>query len=62
MRKAEIEKIIGKENWNEFWAWMRGQTCSTYPDGELDIYECDVEAFKKKLDTGYDRQNSEDWD
>ena len=62
MREKEIKKLIGKGNWEDFMKWMRGQTCSMYPDGETDYYECDVEAYIKKLHTGYDRQNSEDWD
>lgn len=56
MKEAEIKKLIGKENWEDFSKWMRGQTYGRYEDGSINFYECDVMAFKKKLDTGYDRQ------
>jgi hypothetical protein len=57
MREKEIENLIGKENMPQFYSWMSGQTCGVYPDGDTDYYACDVEAFRTKLKTGYDRQD-----
>ena len=62
MTKKEIKKIIGSKNWKKFYSWMRGQTCGVTKDGELDFYDCDVQAFITKLKTGFDRQNSIGWD
>jgi len=62
MREWEVKEKIGSENWIEFCRWMRGQTCGTYPNGDTDFYECDVEAFVTKLRTWYDRQESPYWD
>lgn len=56
MKKKDIIKKIGKDNWLAFCRWMCGQTCSTYPDGEINYYSHDVEAFIKKMNSGYDRQ------
>ena len=56
MRENEVKHLIGEIHWPEFCVWMRGQTCSTYPDGETNFYDSDVYAFKRKLDTGFDRQ------
>ena len=56
MTEQQVKQLIGKENWSKFIHWMRGQTCGMYPDGSTNYYECDVKAFKTKLDTGYDRQ------
>ena len=57
MREEEVKKKIGKKNWGKFLKWMCGQTCSMYKDGSTNFYDCDVEAFVRKLETGYDRQN-----
>jgi hypothetical protein len=63
MREAKIKEIIGEDNWEDFLKWMRGQTVSRYPDGEIDFYEWDVNAYITKLRTGYDRQkDSGAWD
>jgi len=56
MREQEVKKLIGEKNWKDFCEWMRGQTAGIYPDGETDYYNCDVQAFIRKLKTGYDRQ------
>lgn len=56
MRKKEIIKLIGKENWDKFIKWMGGQTVAVYKNGETDYYQCDVRSFVAKLETGYDRQ------
>ncbi len=56
MRKKEIIQMIGEEIWNDFSEWMAGQTVGIYEDGEINYYCCDVEAFNRKLITGYDRQ------
>jgi len=56
MREREVKKLIGEANWKGFCQWMRGQTMSAYPDGEMDYYDSDVEAYLRKLKTGYDRQ------
>lgn len=56
MTKQEVLDKIGKENWKAFDKWMRGQTVGVNDDLTLDYYECDVNAFKHKLDTGFDRQ------
>ena len=53
---AMREKEIKDRFWKMFEEWMAGQTCGVYPNGELDYYECDVDAFFTKLKTGYDRQ------
>jgi len=57
MTKKQVIKILGKNNWNEFLKWMRGQTIGVNPDGSFDYYEHDVKAFVRKLKTGYDSQN-----
>jgi len=62
MNAQEVKDYIGKRNWNKFLKWMRGQTCSMNEDGSTNFYENDVDAFKTKLKTGFDRQNSEAWD
>lgn len=63
MRVEEVIKRIGEENWNAFCKWMKGQTMGLYPNGETNIYDCDVEAFEEKLKTGKDRQaNPLTWD
>jgi len=64
MRKKEIVKRLGgNHRWKGFMEWMRGQTVGVYPDGETDFYEHDVNAYVRKLRTGYDRQNDpEAWD
>jgi len=56
MRIKDVEKLIGKENMPAFYRWMHGQTVGIYGDGETNYYDWDVEAFKRLLDTGYDRQ------
>jgi len=56
MREKEVKEFIGKANWPAFIFWMRGQTCGSYPNGEANFYKHDVDAFKTKLATGYDRQ------
>lgn len=56
MKKAEVEKIIGKDNWEKFLHWMSGQTVGLYSDGETNYYDCDVEDFLELLKSGYDRQ------
>jgi hypothetical protein len=56
MRERQVKQLIGEENWPAFCKWMYGQTVSAYEDGETDYYDWDVRAFRRKLDTGYDRQ------
>lgn len=56
MTKTEVIRRIGKSNWKRFMDWMQGQTLSAYPNGQTNFYDHDVEAFCKKLKTGYDRQ------
>lgn len=56
MTTEEVKDFIGEENWKSFAEWMRGQSCGRYPDGSTDYYRCDVEAFKEKIESGYDRQ------
>lgn len=56
MAEEEVKKEIGIEHWSEFIDWMRGQTCGLNEDGSIDYFKCDVEAFKTKLKTKYDRQ------
>ena len=62
MTESEVKKEIGEDNWDKFCDWMTGQTVGQYPNGETDFYDCDVEAFKEKLKSGYDRQKSINWD
>lgn len=62
MTEKQVKKLIGEENWEEFIHWMRGQTCGMNKDGSVNYYEDDVMAFKRKLDTGYDRQQTFYWD
>ena len=61
MTKQEVIKKIGKENWDAFLDWMRGQTVA-FINGEVHYYDCDVEAFIRKMKTGYDRQDTVMWD
>lgn len=56
MTERKVKETIGTNNWQRFCEWMRGQTCGVYPDGTTNYYECDVDAFKRKITTGYDRQ------
>jgi hypothetical protein len=56
MRENEVKHLIGEIHWPEFCVWMGGQTVGMYSDGETDYYAADVHAFKRKLDSGYDRQ------
>lgn len=56
MTKDEVKDLIGENNWDLFCQWMTGQTVGTYPDGSTDYYDCDVNAFKEKIESGYDRQ------
>lgn len=56
------EQLIGMftlKQMKQFGKWMEGQTCMTADDGSSVFYTCDVEAFCKKLKTGYDRQDGE---
>ena len=46
MNKEEVIKLIGKEKWNDFIKWMRGQTHGINPDGSDDYYKWDVERFQ----------------
>lgn len=62
MTQEEVKDYIGKENWKKFLKWIEHQTVGIYPDGSTDFYDEDVEAFKRKLDSGYDRQESVNWD
>jgi hypothetical protein len=63
MKEQEVKKIIGYNNWNIFLEWMRGQTMGIYEDGSTNYYDCDVYAFKEKIDTEYDRQTDPNsWD
>ena len=56
MTEKEVKDYIGAKNWESFVDWMGGQTVSRLPNGEINFYKNDVEAFKRKLETGYDRQ------
>lgn len=59
MKESEIKNKL----FEIFLDWMRGQTVGTNPDGSIDYYECDVDAFISKIKTGYDRQaDPEGWD
>jgi len=62
MTEKKVKQKIGKENWQDFVAWMSNQTVGIYDDGTTDFYECDVNAFIEKLKTGHDRQDSPAWD
>lgn len=63
MKEKKIRKLLkSEENWLRFLDWMRGQTVSTYPNGEIDYYDHDVQSFIDKLEIGYDRQKTEAWD
>ena len=62
MTEQEVKKEIGEQNWEEFCKWMGCQTVRINTDGSTDFYKCDVEAFKRKLLSGYDRQKSPEWD
>lgn len=59
MKESKIKKLL----FDEFMKWMRGQTVSSYPNGDINFYEHDVMAFIEKIKTGYDRQtDSGAWD
>jgi len=49
MTEQEVTDFIGKENWDAFIIWMRGQTIGVSKDGVLDYYSCDVYKFKECL-------------
>jgi len=57
MTEIEVKEYIGEENWIDFIKWMAGQTMGIV-DGEPDYYDCDVKAFKEKIDIGYDKQDN----
>jgi len=59
MTEQQAKNLIGRNNWKKFMVWMRGQTVGVNEDGSTDYYDHDVMAFKRKLDSGYDRQK--DW-
>ena len=48
MRKEEIIKKIGKENWPLFDKFMFGQTVQKYEDGSTNYYSWDVDIFMRK--------------
>lgn len=48
LKKEEVIKIIGKNNWIKFEDFMFGQTVG-WTDNQPDYYECDVENFLNKL-------------
>lgn len=55
-----VEKAHTKKEYENFCAWMGGQTCGTMANGESGIYSWDYERWLrqgKKTD-----QNKEDWD
>lgn len=56
MNEQSVKQLIGEENWEAFCEWISGQTVSVNQDGSINYYDWDVEAFKTKLDTNYDRQ------
>ena len=56
MREGRVRELIGEENWKGFCEWMGGQTVGLYSDGGTNYYDCDVNAYLRKLQTGYDRQ------
>lgn len=62
MRKKEVKKLIGKENWEKFYAWIRGQSVEFYKDGSTNYFKWDVDKFITKLKNGYDSQKNEGWD
>jgi len=62
MTKQEVIDTIDIENWDGFIKWMAGQTCGIDKSGDIDYYDNDVAAYKRKLETGYDRQNNMEWD
>jgi hypothetical protein len=47
MRESEIKQMIKGTNksWEDFLRFMANQTVSSYPDGETDFYDEDVERF-----------------
>ncbi len=62
MTEQEVKDYIGEDFWDEFCYWITGQTCGLNEDGTSDYYDWDVEAFKRILETGYDRQEGPAWD
>lgn len=50
MKKEEIIKIIGKEHWNDFLKFMKGQTIGINDDGSADYYKEDVYKFIRHED------------
>jgi len=50
LTEKEVKLFIGKDNWNEFQEWMRGQTVPLAKDGrKILYYSCDVNQFKNIL-------------
>jgi len=49
MRESEIKQMIKGTNksWEDFLRFMANQTVSSYPDGETNFYDEDVERFFK---------------
>ena len=41
--EAKIKEAGGSVD--TFWEWMRGQTMALTDDGEMDVYDCDVDRF-----------------
>lgn len=45
MKKSEVLKAIGKNNWKGFLKYMEGQTLGINSDGSTDYYDHDVKKF-----------------
>lgn len=50
MTEQEVTDLIGKENWDAFILWMRGQTIGISDDGVINYYSHDVHQFKGHLE------------
>ena len=63
MREVEAKKKIENAggSWEVFNDWMYGQTVGIYPDGEVDIYEYDVNRFIRYR-CNPKNEPVEDWD
>ena len=46
MKNSEVVKLIGKENIEDFYKFMKGQTIG-FKNGQVDFYECDVKKFMR---------------
>lgn len=45
MNTKEVQRMIGRDNWQDFLNFMSGQTVGIDPNGETNYYTWDVETY-----------------